>query len=427
MTEPTITLDISNALDGAAGKHGLNTEDLEHLLAKERGFCTRVQQEFDNGQHAYLGLAADLEVVRRVQQLAESRKGTFKHLVVLGIGGSALGARTLHQALESDVDLHVIDNTDPTLIRATDDAIELRDTLFVVVSKSGGTLETVAVLGYFVGRIRDARLNLADHVIAVTDPKNGHLRAFVNQHGLDSVDIPAAVGGRFSVLTPAGLLPAALCGVDILALIEGAARSADLSAQNPFAKLGLLAVQMCRDFGKSGLVFMPYSSRLGFLADWFVQLWDESLGKKFASDGSVIHAGQTAIRAVGATDQHSSQQLFLEGPNDKLTVFVRIADHGDKLPLGGFEWAEFNAGYLQGKNFAEILNAQLDGTAQALTSQDRPNVMLTLPKLDAAAMGEVLMGLQVATTFAGLSFGINPYDQPAVELGKSISRKMLGG
>ncbi|MDC1142925.1 hypothetical protein OAU50_07515 [Planctomycetota bacterium] len=427
MSEPTITLDYTNTLDSAVGSHGLSADDIEHLIAKERGFCTRIAQEFEKGDHAYLGLGDEVEVARRVQQLADSRKGTFKHLVILGIGGSALGARTLHQALESQTDLHVIDNTDPSLIRATDDAINLRDTLFVVVSKSGGTLETVAALGYFVGRIRDARLNLADHLIAVTDSKNGHLRAFADQHGLDTLDIPSDIGGRFSVLTPAGLLPAALCGIDVLKLLEGAARTADITSANPFVTLGLLAVQMCRDYGKTGLVFMPYSSRLGHLADWFVQIWDESLGKKHATDGSVLHAGQTAIRTVGATDQHSSQQLFLEGPNDKLVVFLRVENHGEDVPVGSFEWGEFNAGFLQGKSFGEIINAQQAGTAEALTSQDRPNATLNLPKLDTSTLGELLMGLQVATTSAGLSFGVNPYDQPAVELGKNISKKKLGG
>ncbi|MEE9312026.1 MAG: hypothetical protein V3V10_06385 [Planctomycetota bacterium] len=427
MTEPTITLDTSSLLDSAVGKHGLTADDLEHLHAKERGFRSRIKQEFEKGQHAYLGLPSDLEPAKRVQQLADSRKGTFKHLVILGIGGSALGARMLHQALESSVDLHVIDNTDPALIRATEAAIELRETLFLVISKSGGTIETVAALGYFVGRIRDSRLNLADHLIAITDPEHGHLRAFATQHGLDSVDIPAAVGGRFSVLTPAGLLPAALCGIDVVELLKGAARGAELSEETPFGHLGLHAVQLCRDYGKTGLVFMPYTSRLGYLADWFVQLWDESLGKKHATDGSIIHAGQTAIRTVGATDQHSSQQLFLEGPNDKLTVFIKIDDHGQSLPVGGFEWGEFNAGYLQGKTFNEIINAQQAGTAQALTSQDRPNATLKMPKLDTSTLGELIMGLQVATTYAGLSFGIDPYDQPAVELGKNISKKMLGG
>ncbi|MHC4841363.1 MAG: glucose-6-phosphate isomerase [Planctomycetota bacterium] len=427
MPEFTINIDSSNALTKAVGDHGLNADDVEHLDAKARGFRSRIVQEIANGQHAYLRLPHKPDVASRVQQLADSRRGSFKHLVILGIGGSALGTRTLHQALESATDLHVIDNTDPALIRATDSAIDLRETLFIAVSKSGGTLETVAALGYFVGRIRDARLNLADHLIAITDPEHGHLRAFAEQHGLDTLEIPADVGGRFSVLTQAGLLPAALCGIDIAKLLRGAARTSEIEPENPFVRLGLLAVQMCRDYGKSGFVFMPYSSRLGFLADWFVQLWDESLGKKHATDGSVVNAGQTAIRAVGATDQHSSQQLFLEGPNDKLVVFVRVEDHGENVPVGGFEWGEFNVGFMQGKNFGEIINAQQAGTAQALTSQHRPNVTMTLPKLDASTLGELLMGLQVATTCAGLSFGVNPYDQPAVELGKNISKDMLGG
>jgi glucose-6-phosphate isomerase len=220
--------------------------------------------------------------------------------------------------------------------------------------------------------------------------------------------------------------------IDAGELLEGAARTLKLSTcgdpeQDWPAHLGLLAVDMCRKLKKSNIVFMPYSSKLHYLSDWFVQLWDESLGKHQGLDGGEIVSGQTAIPAVGATDQHSQLQLFLEGPNDKLLLFFRIERHAPEVRLSDFEWDAFNAGYVTGKTLGEVINAQQAGTAQACTERDRPNATIVLPKLDTKTMGELIMGLEIATTYAGHAFGVNPYDQPSVELGKRISKKMLGG
>lgn len=422
----TISIDIANLSEDTVGGHGLDAAHIDNLQHRVRGFKSRITKERGQGQHAYMDLPGDAELLGDVLKLAEARAGKFKHLVLLGVGGSALGMRALAQALDDKTGarLHVVDNTDPTLYARVRNSIQLEDSLFVVVSKSGGTIETVIALGHFVGELRRAGLALSDHVVAVTDPARGPLREFANTHGISTASIPPGVGGRFSVLSPAGLLPAALLGIDVEALCKGAARGLDCDWP---IQLGLLAADLCRLKGKSGIVFMPYSSRLERLSDWFVQLWDESLGKNTRTDGTAVTAGQTAIRAVGATDQHSQLQLFLEGPNDKLICFVRTESHEPDVTLGDFEWDAFDVGFVRGRNVSEIINAQQAGTARACSERERPNLTIKLPRIDAATLGELIMGLEMATTCAGHAFGVNPYDQPSVELGKRISRSMLGG
>ncbi|MBZ0137560.1 MAG: glucose-6-phosphate isomerase [Planctomycetes bacterium] len=426
----TIRLEITNLLNEAVGEHGLSAGHIAALDERVAALRARLRAERAQGQHGYLNLPANSDMLESTLRVTQARLGRFKHLVVLGIGGSSLGVRTLAQSMGATVDLHVVDNTDPALLTEVRRVIDLKSSLFVVTSKSGGTMETVVALGYFVGELRKAGLPLKDHLIAVTDPDAGALRAFANAHDLDTGDIPPEVGGRFSVLSAAGLLPAALMNIDIAALLEGAAATEQLCTESEAtedwaARLGLLMADLC-ERGKSSLVFMPYSSRLGYLSDWFVQLWDESLGKNQTRDGRDAHIGQTAIRAVGATDQHSQLQLFLEGPNDKVLLFVKIDRHGADFRLGDFEWDAFGAGYVKGKSPGEVLNAQLAGTAQGCAERSRPNATLVLPRLDGRAMGELLMGLQIATTYAGYVLDVNPYDQPGVELGKRISRRMLG-
>lgn len=431
----SIRLDISNLLADKVGEHGLHDSDIAALPARISAFRKQLAAERAQGMHGYMNLPGNTEALADVYRVTQPRLGRFKHLVLLGIGGSSLGLRMLAHALgrtHSSADLHVVDNTDPSLFANVRNAIELKDSLFVVISKSGGTIESVLALGYFAGELKKAGLSLADHVVAVTDPDHGNLRAFADRHGLAAAGIPPEVGGRFSVLSAAGLAPASLLNIDVAALLEGATRTLNLCtngdpAQDWPAHLGLLAVDMCRQHGKSGLVFMPYSSRLLYISQWFVQLWDESLGKHRALDGAETVAGQTAIPAIGATDQHAQLQLFLEGPNDKLMLFTRIERHSPEIRLGEFDWDDFDAGYVEGKTLGEVINAQQAGTAQACTERQRPNATLVLPKLDTRTLGELIMGLEIATTYAGHAFGVDPYDQPSVELGKQISKRMLGG
>lgn len=429
----TITLDTANLL--AVGEHGLSPTDLAAIDARLPELRDRLQRERAAGMHGYMKLPGNSPLLENVLEVCQPRLGRFRHLVVLGIGGSSLGLRALVNAMqpvpEPRIDLHIVDNTDPALFAQVIARVDLRETQFVVISKSGSTLETVLALGYFAEKLRHAGLALNEHIVAVTDPVSGALRRFADSQGLDTCEIPPDVGGRFSVLTGAGLVPATMMELDVATLMQGAARTEALCKSGPVARdwparLGLISAELCRR-GKGQLVFMPYSSRLRSVSDWFVQLWDESLGKDRDENGQPTVSGQTAIPAAGATDQHAQLQLFLEGPNDKLLLFTRIEQHELDPPLGDFEWAEFDAAFVKGRTLGEVINAQHAGTAKACVERMRPNATLNLPKLDASTLGELLMGLMIATTYAGYAFGVNPYDQPSVELGKQISRRMLGG
>lgn len=432
----SISLDLAHATAERVGSHGLDAAYFENLSHRVRGFRARLNLERGQGRHNYLALPHDQDALETVLRSAAPRMGHFDDLVVLGIGGSSLGLWALYRALSplggAGVCVHVVDNTDPLLFADIAGRVSLKRTLFVAVSKSGSTLETVLALGFFAGKLRAAQLKLADHLMVVTDPEKGPLKKFADEHELETLSIPPGVGGRFSVLTAAGLLPAALAGLDIGTLMEGAeqaeraCRECALEQDWP-ARLGLVATDLCRDKGKRGLVFMPYSSRLAAVADWLVQLWDESLGKSRRLDQTAVEAGQTAIRAVGATDQHAQLQLFLEGPNDKFTLFARVERPEPDLPLGDFEWGAFDAEFVRGKTLSQVLNAQQRGTAQALAERQRPSATLSLPTLSPRVLGELLLGLELATTYAGFAWAVDAYDQPAVELGKRISRRILGG
>lgn len=431
----TITLDISNLHVDKVGEHGLSSDDIAAIDARIPALRERLADERARGMHGYLNTQDATTLIETTLQICQPRLGRFRSLVLLGIGGSSLGLKALVNALEvigqPQVDLHVVDNTDPTLFGRVLARIDLRDTLFVAVSKSGATIETVIALGFFADKLRHAGLELKQHIIAVTDPAKGPLRAFADANDLDTCEISPDVGGRFSVLTSAGLAPAALLHLDIAALLNGAMRTGNLCRTAAVerdwpARLGLIAAELCRR-GKNQLVFMPYSSRLQLLSNWFVQLWDESLGKQHTADGTPTVAGQTAIPAVGAADQHAQLQLFLEGPNDKLLLFTRIEKHVPDITLGEFEWDTFDAGFVKGKTLGQVINAQQQGTAEACVQRQRPNATLVVPLLDASTVGELILGLEVATTYAGYAFNVNPYDQPSVELGKQISRRMLGG
>jgi glucose-6-phosphate isomerase len=432
----SISLDLTNAGAARVGAHGFDDAHFENLTHRTRGFRSRLNMERTEGQHAYLNLPHDYETLELALRMAAPRLGHFDDVVVLGVGGSSLGFLALHKALAPlggiGVPVHIVDNTDPVLLADVASRVDLKRTQIVVVSKSGATLDTVVGLGYFAHRLRAAGLKLSDHMLAVTDPDQGFLRKFADEQEIDSLPIPPKVGGRFSVLSAAALLPAALAGLDIASLLDGAeraekaARDGDLARDWP-ARVGLIATDFCRERAKRNIVFMPYCSRLASTGDWFVQLWDESLGKCKRTDGTAIEAGQTAIRALGACDQHAQLQLFLEGPNDKFTLFVRVEKPVPDLHLNDFEYEQFDAGFLKDKSLSQVINAQLAGTAQALAERSRPSATLSLPSLDASIFGELLLGLELATTYAGFAWAVNPYDQPSVELGKAISRKMLGG
>jgi glucose-6-phosphate isomerase len=327
----------------------------------------------------------------------------------------------------------VVDNPDPSTMRGLLEGIDPARTLFNVISKSGATAETMAQ--YLVVRevvehaVGDG--NARGHFLFTTDPAKGVLRRIGEAEEIPMLPVPENVGGRFSVLSPVGLLPAAVCGIDIDALLAGAARMeercrTDRLADNPAGTLATLLHHADTAWGRPIHVLMPYSDRLRSLALWFQQLWAESLGKARTLAGEVRPTGPTPVPALGATDQHSFLHLMMEGPQDKVVVFVEVEDHGGDMTIPGRHPEMPELSYLGGHSLGELINTERRATAEALRLEARPNATFHMPRVSSETVGEMLMLLQVATVYAGALYGVDPLDQPGVELSKRLTYGLMG-
>lgn len=409
-----------------AAEHGLSADEMSSLNESLPKWLEAIQAK-DQGFYSVID---DQSVPDSIEKYASDNKDKFDHFVVLAIGGSSLGTICLQQSLThlfKPGKLTVLDNIDPVLLREVENTINLEKTLFIVVTKSGTTPETVAEYLYFRKRCEDSDLTAKDHFVFITDPEKGFLRKVANEEGIESFAIPPNVGGRFSVLTPVGLLPAALIDLNIKELIRGAQEmrdsflSKDPSANMPFQ---LAAIQyLLAKKGKIINVMIPYAQKMIRFADWYRQLLAESIGKKLDNDGKEVFVGITPINALGATDQHSQSQLYNEGPNDKLHIFAQVQNLGENLEIPSSE--DESLSYLQGVSFNELIHTEMEGTVQAFTKNDRPNITIEIDEINERALGGLFLLFEGATAFLGEMFNINAFDQPGVELSKQITRELL--
>ena len=439
-----LILDYNAMLSPRLGR-GLDPERLAAMAAPFRALHADTAARRASGELGFFALPYEQEVTQQIRRFADGLGQAFDTIVVLGIGGSALGTTAMQHALlkphwnELDLEqrdgyprLYVLDNIDPTTIAPLLQRLDVRRTLFNVVSKSGTTAETMAQFLIVRERLIAA---LGDgyrrHLVFTTDPEKGVLRQLARDEEIAALPIPANVGGRFSVLSAVGLLPAALVGVDIEALLAGAramderCASADLM-RNPAALFAALQFLYDTEYDAPIHVMMAYSDRLYGVSDWFRQLWAESLGKRNARDGAVVHRGPTPVKALGATDQHSQVQLYIEGPYDKTVTFLTAGAVPQDLVIPAAYESIASAAYLGGHTLGELLAAEGRATAQALAKQGRPNMTLELPALNAHNLGQLFMLLQIATVYAGALYGVDPLDQPGVELGKELTYGMMG-
>lgn len=362
------------------------------------------------------------EHIQSVQELSDSLISSCLNVLVIGIGGSALGAKALHGALaEETPNFFVLDNVDPHTVQQTIQSIKnidpsLANTVVVVISKSGETAEVAALC-----MVAEQQLPAATFV-AITG-KTGSLRDHATKQSWSILLVPDGVGGRFSVLSPVGLFPAALCGIDILKLLDGAQSMDDQCAKlenNPAANLahGLVSSMKAN---RNIHVMMTYCDRLSHLAQWYVQLWAESLGKM---DGNSKRVGPTPIAAIGATDQHSMLQLWREGPADKVIGFVRVLETQD-VQLGSKTHGEEQA-WLRGQTMGSLLLAEQQATEKSMHDVGQSTWTLTLPRIDAYTIGQFIALWQATVAIAGRLLDINPYDQQGVEHSKQLTREAFG-
>jgi glucose-6-phosphate isomerase len=440
-------LDYSRILsDRLDGEHGLLRPRLDELVRRFPEVLGEVEGRRRAGEYGFYRLGEQEATVAAITRFAEGVGQAYDHVLVLGIGGSALGTRALVNALRPPAwnelsdeardffpRITVLENVDPVSVASALRRIDPRRVLVNVISKSGGTAETLAQF-LVVRQWLDQALGpdaANRHLVLTTDPERGPLRAIASREGIAALEVPPEVGGRFSVLTPVGLLPAALVGIDIAGLIAGAAREVERAGRedllkNPAALFAALHWAADAWLGARIHVLMPYSDRLREFAAWYCQLWAESLGKRVDRRGGVIFTGPTPVAAIGATDQHSQVQLYMEGPFDKLVTFIRIEHTGEDVAIPRRENLPEELAYLPGHTLAELLGAEQDATSAALARMGRMSVTLSLPALSAETFGELIMFYQVATGFAGAWYGVNPFDQPGVELGKRLTFAALG-
>jgi glucose-6-phosphate isomerase len=411
-------VDIGNALASVADP-GVGADALDRLDDRVARAHDRIATGMADDEFGYTALAlpertdpADIEAA--VAPLADSEA-----VLTVGIGGSALGAATVSTALgPGGADHYVLDNVDPAEAAATLDALPLSETAVNVVSRSGTTAETLADFLVVREAMEAAGVDWTDRTV-VTTGESGPLRDLADAHGLPALDAPAGVPGRFSALSAVGLVPAAIQGHDVEAVLAGAREAMDGLAGSllecPAYAYGAVAYALDVRGGAVNAV-MPYAEGLEPFAEWFAQLWAESLGK----DG----LGQTPARALGATDQHSQLQLYRAGPRDKLITLVRPRER-PACPIPETDIADL--AYLGGADLGELLDAEFEATEASLAAAGRPNVRVEIDRVDARGVGDLLYSMEAACVLAGELYGVETFTQPAVEWGKRAARGLLGG
>lgn len=409
---------------------GIREDELEEI----RPSLQSAADELLEGDLGFMQLPKTTEYAEASKALAEEiRNSGATDFIHAGIGGSALGPMAVQKALNHPYynqltdrggpRIHFAENTDPTSLSAVFDVVDPENTWINAVTKSGSTAETMTNFLVVRGFLEDALGDgYRERTVFTTDPEEGFLNEISDREDIKTLPIPQNVGGRFSVLTPVGLLPAAVAGIDVDALLAGAAQCVDevneAGAEHPAVLGAAMHYLMDTARGRNVRVMMAYADALERTAAWFVQLWAESLGK----DGK----GSTPHGAVGTTDQHSQVQLYMEGPQDKVIEIVQVEDHSKDLEIPkAYEDIE-GVGYLGGHSMAELLNVECDATQKALTEAGRPNCLIKLGGVNAENIGYLFQALEVQTAICGSLYGVNAFNQPGVEAGKNITYERMG-
>ena len=439
-----IMLDVNAMMAEYVGPRGIARESLNELLPELKKAHAAVEHGRGKDMQGWMDLPYNQdEILTKIEDKAAQIRERFDAFVVLGIGGSALGPAAVQQALNhlhynelpaekrGGPRLYIEDNIDPERIAALLDVVDLKNTCFNVITKSGGTAETMSqyliITDLLKRELGDA---WKEHILISTSQSKGFLIKIAQREGFDTFYIPDGVGGRFSELCPVGLVAAAVTGIDIRAMIAGAremderCKSDDAFANPALLDAGLMYLAMQK--GANMSVMMPYADSLKLMADWYAQLWAESLGKNQTLDGQPCHVGQTPIKTLGVTDQHSQLQLYTEGPFDKVITFLKVEKfraetaipHGcDDIPTIAF---------LGGKSHNQLIEAERRGTEYALYRAQRMCQTITLPCVNANTVGQLLYFFELVTAYTGALLNINTFNQPGVEESKIAAYAVMG-
>ncbi|MCI8804477.1 MAG: glucose-6-phosphate isomerase [Clostridiales bacterium] len=443
--EMKIRLDFNNMMTDFVGEHGISIEDIDKISDKIENAKKAMVEKRANGKMDWRDLPYNQdEVVEDILSYVNEQKDKFEAFVVLGIGGSALGPIAVQQAINHPYynelprdkrngfpKLYVADNVDPEKLVYLFQTVDVTKCLFNVISKSGSTSETMSQF-MIIKKMLDEKLgkDAAEHIVCTTDKVNGNLIKIAKEEGYKTFIIPSGVGGRFSELTPVGLLAAAFCGIDIKAMLAGAAFMDEICKnddiyKNPafmYAILNYIGMEK----GRNICVVMPYADSLKYISDWYAQLWAESLGKKYDNDGNIVNVGPTPVKALGVTDQHSQVQLYTEGPFDKMIVLMGVDKYKETIQIPESYKEIPSLGFLGGITQNQLIQTEQMATEYALMKSGKMNMTITLPEVNEFTLGQTLYMFEVATGFTGELLNINAFDQPGVEEGKNATYAFFG-
>ena len=445
MKELTIKLDYNNMMSDYIGDgEGISDTMIEASMDTIARAHKYLEDNKNTGMMGWMNLPFNQdEVVEDILDTAKTIREDFECFVILGIGGSALGPIAVFQALkhmhynELPADkrkgpkFYVEDNIDPERMNALLDIIDVKKTVFNVITKSGATSETMSQYLVITDILKKA---LGDdynkHIIATTSMSKGNLIKLAQKENFKTLYIPESVGGRFSQLSPVGLLAAAVLDIDIKKLLQGAAYMVEqCKYDNPYKNPALMSAALqyiAMTKGKNISVMMPYADSLKFIADWYCQLWGESLGKDRDLNGNYVYAGQTPVKALGVTDQHSQVQLYTEGPFDKVITFIAVEKFRSEvtIPSGCEEFPDVN--FLSGTTMGNLLNTERKATEYALMKANRLNHTIIISELNEFTLGQILMLFMMETAYCGAMLNIDTFNQPGVEEGKNATYALFG-
>ncbi|MFC2172573.1 glucose-6-phosphate isomerase [Acidobacteriota bacterium] len=435
-----VYLDYTNALAETVGEqNGIPLQELQSFCVSAEPILEALKVRMEAGELGFAELPLKPELANLATRCASTLREFSDTLLVIGIGGSALGAQALQNAMEVGRkglkwgNVLVLDNVDPERTGELIDRVDPSRTVVNVVTKSGGTAETIA--NFMVVHKLFADKLPADEMkkrfVITTAAEKGDLGTIAKEEGWEILPIPDNVGGRFSVLSPVGLLPAAYLGVDIEELLGGARGALQAVRQrkpsdNPALLSAAINVMLYKERKKTIRVFFPYARALYGLALWCSQLWAESLGKKVDRNGNAVWCGQTPVVALGAVDQHSQVQLYMEGPSDKAITFFEVTKFRREIKIPQVFPEAPSCAYLGGKSLNRLLAAEKTGTELALAGAGRPSTTFCLPTISPLIMGELFLLLEYETALAGELLQINAFDQPGVEQGKKNTYALMG-
>lgn len=439
-----IKFDFNNMMDNFIGDQGITESQIYELTSHINECIISLKEKRKTGLDWMNLPYTQMPLIKKILNIANDIKNNYDDFVVVGIGGQALGPIAVQEALNHPYYNELPkekrngcprfyvqgDNADPEKLNALFDIININKTKFFISSKSGNTPETISQFIIITDLLKKKiGEDFKDNIICLTNANNGSLLELIKREGYDWLDMPEGVGGRYSELSNSGLLPAAVCGIDIEEMLAGSAYMDELCTkeniyENP-ALFGAAIQFLAMKKGKNISVMMPYSHSLRYISDWYAQLWAESLGKKFDVNGKEVFEGQTPVKALGTTDQHSQVQLYTEGPFDKVFTFIRVESFRNDATIPNIYKDIESLSFYSNHKLSTLLKVEQIATEYALTKANRMNNTITLPQINAFTIGQLLYFFEVQTAFMGELLKINAFDQPGVEEGKLATFALL--